>query len=512
MIRLFSLPPELVIAIFKAFALSRSFKRFMRLRLVCRNFKFFVEDVILSNPLPQAMLECMKRDKDNHSLHPLHLKVLVRQAAMARETIGIFGRIRHTAVTLCEMAGDTGQDALMETLTSLCNLFFDSGVYWYITDPFDKVLAPEPEIPSPEDLDADLCVAAVYLGRRAHVEHLISQGLKFCIWGTNRVEEWSSVFDCPFHAATFRGDVSMIRLLLSSNPRYNPSKAVPLHLRTVIITNAARFGHKDAFDFAIDIGPLGVGRDNNEIGNYDPCGLKPEEFDFIRDGVEETSIVDNYRRGKAILGFVDDSMALRKYRKLSERISRGDTDIVRYLLTSGAPTRSEMSISRISEQLREATRNGKPDMVALLLEQGVKPDDSHRVHKPLMIAAWNSSISIASLLLEAGAQPDCGQPPPIVLAIAKEDMEMFRLLRKYGARLDTPETGGWAMAVAQFWEYESMIDLLVENGVERDAVLHRCPERQEVAKISWHLFLQQKDIDGDTLLNHVLNYEGIYGV
>lgn len=61
---------------------------------------------------------------------------------------------------------------------------------------------------------------------------------------------------------------------------------------------------------------------------------------------------------------------------------------------------------------------------------------------------------------------------------------MFRLLCEYGARLDMPETGGWAMAVAQFWGFESMIDMLIEKGAERDVVLHRCPERREVAQLS----------------------------
>ncbi|CAJ2500327.1 Uu.00g031800.m01.CDS01 [Anthostomella pinea] len=62
------------------------------------------------------------------------------------------------------------------------------------------------------------------------------------------------------------------------------------------------------------------------------------------------------------------------------------------------------------------------------------------------------------MLLDAEAKFNEGCPPPIVLAVFEEDVDMFRLLRKYGAKLDTPETGNWAMGVAQFYELQSITD------------------------------------------------------
>ncbi|RYC56641.1 hypothetical protein CHU98_g9566 [Xylaria longipes] len=53
-------------------------------------------------------------------------------------------------------------------------------------------------------------------------------------------------------------------------------------------------------------------------------------------------------------------------------------------------------------------------------------------------------------------------------------------VQKHNARLDTPETGAWAMAVAQFWGFESMVGLLVQEGVEKGAVLSRSPKRREL--------------------------------
>lgn len=74
-------------------------------------------------------------------------------------------------------------------------------------------------------------------------------------------------------------------------------------------------------------------------------------------------------------------------------------------------------------------------------------------------------------------------PPPIVIAVFKENSGMFRLLRENGARLDTPETGGWAMALARSHEFCSMIDLLVREGVGKDVVLHRVAQADERL---WH--------------------------
>lgn len=126
-----------------------------------------------------------------------------------------------------------------------------------------------------------------------------------------------------------------------------------------------------------------------------------------------------------------------------------------------------------------AVRNGTREIVQLILDHGADPNLGPIIDTPLMTAAFLSRISIAEMLLEIGAEADAGCPPPIIFAVWKEDMDMFRLLRGYGAKLDTPETGGWAMAMAQFYGLESMVDVLVQEGVEKDTILCRCPSREE---------------------------------
>ncbi|KAI0868102.1 ankyrin repeat-containing domain protein [Hypoxylon argillaceum] len=511
MLQFFHLPPELIIAMFDAIALSRSFKRLMRLRLVSRRFKFFVEHTVFSRPLPQFILDAIRCESLRHDAHPFYIEYLVHQAVVARGSACRFGRIRRTAVDLCEMAGDTTQDVLVEILRSLCFLSFKCDRSWFLRKQFSQDRSTEPTEPSSDNLAADLCVAAIYLGRHAHVEALINtQGWRFCDWGyADKSDLRSDVFGSAFTAATLRGDVSMIRLLLLSNPNYNPSEAIPFCLREKIFTNATWFGHKDAFDFAIDSGPLGVNKSNREICKYTRYNYLSPEYALVRRGVESTSVVDNYCRGVAMLlphnntgpkNFNDDLEWA-----LGRCASEGHIDMVQYFLDSDpspVPNRK-----RANKALRKAVQNGKLDVVSLLLRHGASPNRFSRLRTPLMFAAWTSSTSIARLLLESGAKPNVGRPPPIVLAVAKEDTAMFQLLWEYGARVDTPETGGWAMAVAQFWGFESMIDMLVEKGVERDAVLHRCPERRELAQLSWYLFLQVKDITGDDELAEALLWD-----
>ncbi|KAI0478363.1 ankyrin repeat-containing domain protein [Xylaria cf. heliscus] len=412
MMELFHLPPELMITIFEAIALSRSFKRLMRLRLVSR----------------------LCRD-----VHPLYLEHLVHQATVARMYRCRFGRIRRTGMLLCQMAGNTRQDALVETLRSLCSLSFRSDPSWFLRKQFSRDRSSGHTEPPLDDLQADLCVAAIYLGHHAHGDLQ------------------SEIFGSAFIAATLGGDVSIILMLLSSNPNYNASEAIPFNLRKRLLTHAAWFGHRDAFDFAIDSGPLGVNKGEIEICKYTSYVQLSPEYALLLRGAKSTPIIDNYRRGTALL-LPHNSTTQKDLNEdlkwaLGNNASEGHTDMVRYLLdsdTSPIPNR---------KRTNEA-----------LLKAGANPNKFSRLHTPLMYAAWTSSTTIAKLLLESGALPNVGRSPPIALAVAKEDEAMFRLL----------------------WE---------------DEVLYRCPERRELAQLSWYLFLSQKDIAGDRDIAEILRWD-----
>ncbi|KAI1287890.1 ankyrin repeat-containing domain protein [Xylaria venustula] len=306
------------------------------------------------------------------------------------------------------MVSNTGEDALVETLRPLCHLALRSDLPRYA--------------PSPSDLEADLCFAAIYLSHHVHDS-------------SDDSDVRSSVFGLAIVAATFRSNASMMRLLLSSNPNYNPSEAIP---------------YRETFDFAIDSRPLGINKVSYEISKHTTSELCPfktlgPEYKLNRKGVNSTSV----------------------------SASECHIGIAQFFPNS---TSSERLIKESLERaLLKATRNGNLQTVNLPLQHGV---------------------NLTGL--------NVGPLPSIVIAVFKEDAAMFHLLCNYGAALDTPETGGWAMAVAQFWGFESMRDMLVQKGVEKDVVLHRCPEERELRRISWYIFLERDDIDGDREIAELL--------
>lgn len=130
--------------------------------------------------------------------------------------------------------------------------------------------------------------------------------------------------------------------------------------------------------------------------------------------------------------------------------------------------------------LVEAVEKDNLAIVRLFLKHGADPNWFHATNSPLMIAARLNRLAIAHVLLHAGANMNEGCPPPIVLSVLKEDMEIFRLLRSRGAQLNTPETGGWAMALARRHGLESMVEVLEREGVGRDVVLHHCYRFEEL--------------------------------
>ncbi|KAI0128342.1 ankyrin repeat-containing domain protein [Xylariales sp. AK1849] len=488
MMRLFHFAPELVGRIFDAIACSREFKRVMRLRLVSRQFKHFIDDTIfrlrLLDDIPIIAASWVDSARRHVHWHAFVLEYLAYQAWVEKKPDSLLGRIRRAAVTLSEQVGDKGRDAIIARLKPLCRLALGHSTW----PGYERALFQfnpwqgSPEC-SDEELEADLCVAAICLGHRAHIEKLISQGHQFCNWGEVK-DIFSAVFGQAYSAAAFKGDASMLRLLLSSNPSYNPLEPLPSYLQRYILSSAAIYGHKDAFDFALDSGPLDLVSGEHEDSRQFP------EYECLSDAIASTRFPDNYKRGAAL--FVPNSKVFDPRRgeslptRLAKKAADGHVEMVQYFVRQGiSPNQEAGRGTGLSsgdwkyQPLLQAVYGGSPEVVSLLLDHGADPNWFSVIDTALMASARVSAVSIAKMLLAAGARVDEGCPPPIVVAVFKEDMDMFRLLRKHGARLDTPETGGWAMAVAQFYELASMVDVLVREGVERGAILRRCAEREE---------------------------------
>lgn len=139
--------------------------------------------------------------------------------------------------------------------------------------------------------------------------------------------------------------------------------------------------------------------------------------------------------------------------RLESEVAAGNGEAVR-LLAKEHPElfRPLPGFPHQSGLLTLAVQRQNLDMLRLLLDLGLDPDDRHRLHEyeeetyswgePLWIAAGEAQQDAARLLLERGADPNgrvYAGGTPIHRALNNRDTRMQSLLLSYGAFLD-PET------------------------------------------------------------------------
>ncbi|KAI0436860.1 ankyrin [Xylaria telfairii] len=458
---LLELPPELVQLVFEQIVTSRSIQRAMRIRIVNRQFKDYIDRSICRLGLlsqlanvsyqPQWSYWPIARVQQAPSLSYLRSYILY-QALRESSTTSMLGRIRRAANALCEIDGNTEYEAVLTCINSLVPLAMSLHL-GQLLEEWKTVKEC-----SNEDLNADIYIAAIYLGKTSYVESLIADGVKFCTMiGTPRI--YSSLFGDALHAATIRGNLGMMRLILSCVAAY-PEEGVAYN-QGYILMIATRHGHQAAFDFALDMGLI-----TNKAGH--------PGFSMLAKIIKTIPSRQMYERVAAILGPDNRAVSL-AHRNPTAVLERSafpaiNAEMVRYFLDKGASP--NYTKCRASSPLIAAIRADSETIFRMLFDAGADPNLGSPPNSALLSAVWKGNVSIVKLLLSRVSDINRGHPPPIVIAVLKENMAMFRLLREHGARLDTPETGGWAMAVAKLHGLSSMVDVLVHEGVGQEIVLH----------------------------------------
>ena len=133
---------------------------------------------------------------------------------------------------------------------------------------------------------------------------------------------------------------------------------------------------------------------------------------------------------------------------LESAVALGDQAFVRQY-AKDYPKRFQSNDSDRDGLIQIAVQNDDIDMVRLLLDLGLHPDDRYQLHEyeskpyswgqPLLRAAGNAQYEIAEILLECGADPNASiyaSGNPISAAYNNQDDKMKGLLFRYGATLD----------------------------------------------------------------------------
>ncbi|KAI0476882.1 ankyrin [Xylaria cf. heliscus] len=470
---LFELPPELVELIFEHIVTSRLFERVMRLRIVNRQFKTYIDHSIFRLSLLSQLIDYpyyIERLSWSHRSTPTQQafrayvhSYITYHILREKSTTSPLGRVRRAARILCETDDDAGNEAVLAGIDSLVRVAMSTGRLGTL---LLKPRTGQPEKCSDQDLTADLCVAAICLGKQSYVESRIADGIDFC-GVAGRRDVHSTVFGDAFYAAMVRGDVSMIDLLLSCIAEYRETGILSRPKQREILVSAMMHGHQALFDFALDRRPINLPETELERTTH-------VDVRMLKNAIRIAPSLQNYERLAAMLGPASAAFEDRDHegtRSLQRSAHFNNEDMIRYFLNKGAKP-NYSGPAPIYSPLLSAIKHNNETIIKLLLEAGADPNLPAPPDSPLMCAVWKGSMFVAKMLLSRVRDVNEGCPPPIVIAVFKERMDMFHLLREHGARLDTPETGGWAMAVAKLNGFSSMVDVLVREGVGQDVVLH----------------------------------------
>jgi CDK inhibitor PHO81 len=132
-------------------------------------------------------------------------------------------------------------------------------------------------------------------------------------------------------------------------------------------------------------------------------------------------------------------------RPLLLAIAAGHLECVQVLLDNGSDM-NQTQDSYISP-LALACRNGKPNIVTLLLKRGAALTTDKESIQPIHIAAREGQTSILSLMIQSGANVNSVDPlngwTPIMYAASEGHYDAVKLLIDRGCSIDIEDHSGW---------------------------------------------------------------------
>ncbi|KAI1175618.1 ankyrin repeat-containing domain protein [Nemania sp. FL0916] len=491
---LFDLPVELLDQIFADAVEDRTFKRVMRLRLVNRQFRCLTDEAIFSS----RMLDDIAFDSDLSLNNPeqqespwtLYLRTyLGRRIYQDRNEKTMRGQYRKVA----ELLWATGSKVVPGLTFEDC-IYDLSGVTFFINSSLEtsallKSTSCKDTFSQPQ-LATLFLNAAVYMGLEPYAQALISEDANDYWQCPTVAASTKPCFRRLIEMASFRGHLGLVEHLVKVEKRMAHRSAwsfISASTASSILRYASIGGHEAVMEYALD---------NSDLLNDHLMSTTRRNLGTALSYTDSPAI---YRRLAAVLekGMDPFETTTRDdvYCRLDLATRQGNTEIVRDLLrqdlclnqpgahTNSEPTSHKKSCDSLKTRshfrpLISAIESGNVETVELLLWHGADPNWFPSTRTALMAAVHKGDIAMVRTLVEYGAKVDVGTPSPLVVAVQQENEEIFEYLESKGA-LGEPEVGAWAMAYANVFGLDTMVEMLQKKGFGTDDVLHHTPSCEE---------------------------------
>ena len=163
-----------------------------------------------------------------------------------------------------------------------------------------------------------------------------------------------------------------------------------------------------------------------------------------------------------------------EFRPLYEACRKGNLEMAKVLVEHGAELQDDMN-EYGSNVVMEASGSGNAELVEYLISKGADVNDENK-HNPhaLLIACWGRHLGVMEVLLKHGAYVDATQmgtdsteDTSLNIACQRGDMEMIRLLLKYGADMNRYNRDGESPFITAYLQHNNeAIDLFLESGMD----------------------------------------------
>lgn len=403
-------------------------------------------------------------------IHSYLMYQVLRERPTATSSLG---RIRLAAQAL------DGPDGGLECLSSLVCLAIAEDIHPLIWDSTAK----SEHLDNDASTDADVFVAAAYLGRKDYVAHQIAKGIPSCEDPYLDPSYRSVVFGSAMNAATIQANLEIIKLLLLRTPQYCNTGTLPHKVLHRMLEKNNAHNHREntpdreaVFDFVLDTIQTDPPTPSHERAQRLP----------LETALAASSSLENFERVAALLPPLED-----RHHNLQDllvwNVAGGNVEMVRCLLNMGVVPKIDL---RNLTPIIRAVKDHNYTIVKMLLDFDMDTDSDWRgysgafdvLHRngpsiyprtdPLTIAVSCGRLATARLLLDGGMNPNLSYLPPIIMAVIKEHLGMFQLLRDYGASLGKRDSGmnigRLAMMHACLHRLSSMQDILAHEGIRRD--------------------------------------------